>query len=494
MYMLIPIVLFFLNWLKPVIGIGCSVFLLAGFCVLYRQDYQSETESYLLSLRQTVTILIGIFFFVWLSGAGGFFVQTGDNQGRNAIFRDLIHYSWPVRYTDGNDASLVYYFTHWLVPALGAKCFGLETGWLTGNVLLFLWDFLGILLSALMILHLTKAYKSASGTVVVILFIAMWSGLNLVGNALSTSLGFSSGQFGLSSNEGWLDYWRNGFDCSYLYRSNMDALSQVFNQTVVPWVAVPLFLENKKIKNMAFTGLCVLPFAPIPFVGMFMLMAGYALCTGWDEWKRKKFREIKLKNIFSIQNIFACIAILPVFGTFFMMNTAVNKNSSSILFVPLEAFDSRRILTLLLFYLLEFGIYCFLIFQRYKKDPIYWILIISLVIIPVFQVGGGRDFCMNASLPALYTLMIFMIRYLLELEFHEKNRKVFIAGCCVLTIAFASPAADVMGDIMMIHNTNQFPITVDDQKTLSDKKPEDNINFLVEHQEKHFFYKYLGRN
>ena len=216
LYMLIPIGLFFLGWLKPVIGILCMLFLSAGFIVFFWQDYKEDRESYYLSYLQIGICIAGIGLFVWLSGAGGFFVQTGDNQGRNAVFRDLIDYSWPVRYTEGNDMSLVYYFTHWLVPALGAKCLGLKTGWLTGNILLLLWDFAGIVLSALLIIHLTKAYKSVSKTVMVIGFIALWSGMNYVGHAFSTSLGFSSGPFNLSSNEGWLDYWRNGFDCSYL--------------------------------------------------------------------------------------------------------------------------------------------------------------------------------------------------------------------------------------------------------------------------------------
>ena len=152
LYMLIPIVLFFFGWLKLGMGIICTIILLAGFLALYRQDYQSKMDRFHLSFKQIVICILGIFLFVWLSGAGGFFLQTDDNHCRNAIFRDLIRYSWPVRYTDGNDANLVYYFTHWLVPAFGAKFIGLHTGWLAGNILLFLWDFAGIALSVLLIL------------------------------------------------------------------------------------------------------------------------------------------------------------------------------------------------------------------------------------------------------------------------------------------------------------------------------------------------------
>lgn len=496
LYMLIPIVLFFFGWLKLGMGIICTIILLAGFLALYRQDYQSKMDRFHLSFKQIVICILGIFLFVWLSGAGGFFLQTDDNHCRNAIFRDLIRYSWPVRYTDGNDANLVYYFTHWLVPAFGAKFIGLHTGWLAGNILLFLWDFAGIALSVLLILYVTKAYQSVSRTVMLILFLILWSGLNYAGHAFSICFGFTSMPFDLSNNEGWLDFHvlLNGYETNYLYRGNLDAMSQVYNQAIVPWVAVPLFLENRNIKNLAFLGLCVLPFAPIPFVGIFLLFIGYACCVGYKEIRNKKIEQVRLKNLFSFQNICACVTLLPVFGTFFSMNAAVEENSASIFFAPLEAFEIQRMLILLLFYLFEFGIYGILLYPRFKKVSLYWIGISSLVIIPLFRIGGGRDFCMNASLPALYMFMIFMIGYLPELKFTEKNKYAIIACYCTLTIAFASPIAFVIRSVTEMRILNQFPIVADDLKTFRDENIETMTNFLIGDQEEKLFYKYFGKN
>ncbi len=160
-YLMVPIILFFLGWMKLLLGLICTIILLIGFFALYKQDYKTESEIFKLSYFQLAIILVGIFVFVWLSGAGGFFVQTGDNNWRNAIFRDLINYSWPIKY-DNNNTALVYYFIHWLVPALGGKLFG----WLFGNIFLFLWDFTGIFLSSLVIIHLTKAYSKLSKIVI----------------------------------------------------------------------------------------------------------------------------------------------------------------------------------------------------------------------------------------------------------------------------------------------------------------------------------------
>ena len=69
----------------------------------------------------------------------------------------------------------------------------------------------------------------------------------------------------------------------------MDALSQVYNQVIAVWVAVPLFLEKKKIENLAFLGLCVFPFAPIPFVGIFIIFSLYSISLMQSDIKRKIF-------------------------------------------------------------------------------------------------------------------------------------------------------------------------------------------------------------
>ena len=271
----------------------------------------------------------------------------------------------------------------------------------------------------------------------------------------------------------------------------MDALSQVYNQVIAVWVAVPLFLEKKKIENLAFLGLCVFPFAPIPFVGIFIIFSLYSISLMQSDIKKKNF--LWIKEIFSIQNICAAITILPIFSMFYAMNTATVMNSSSILFVPLKAYDIPRVLTLLLFYFIEFGLFSILIYPMYKKDSLYWIIIVSLIIIPVFKIGGGRDFCMNASLPALYMLMIYVINYLMKLEWNVDNKSKIICCSITFTLAFLSPTSDVMLDISWIRTSETFPIVLDDIQTLSDKPLMEYENFLIDTPENTFFYKYISR-
>lgn len=493
-YIILPIIIFFLTWLKWYIGIPMAIILVFGLLVLLKKDYFNNTADISLSIKHLIGISVAILIWTWLSGQGGFFFQTGDNHWRNAIFRDLINFEWPVIYPETGNA-LVYYIMHWIVPALFGKLFG----WTGGNIALFIWTYLGIMIAYLLIIYVTKATSIKKMWLICMIFI-FWSGLNVIGLAISDTLGITVTKFGLGSAEGWLDYTRNGFDCSYLYRNNFDFLSQVFNQTVVPWIAVPLILENKKIRNFAFIGLSVLPYAPIPFIGFIPIFLVLALPSYVNWIKSKNFKFI-FEETFSIPNIVAALTILVVFMFYFRCNVAYSTGAggkSFGLFVPIEAFDIQRIFTLILFYILEFGIVAFLIYPMYKKDKLFWAVIFLLIITPLFRIGTGRDFCMNASLAPLFIFMIMTINFL----FKENEKKIVSIRrnllIVVLSIAILSPLGDITLRFHIINNTKQFPIILDDIKTLSNKQLLDEKfgsfeNFLSPKPESKFFYKYLAK-
>lgn len=483
LYMVVPILIFFVSWLRWYIGFPMAIILTFGLYVLLKEDYLSNNVKMILPLKQ-IALIVGVFIiWVWCSGQGGFFFQTGDNHFRNAVFRDLINFNWPVIYPETKNA-LVYYLAYWLVPALFGKIFG----WTIGNIALAIWSCAGILISYLLIIYICKAYSAEKLWIACILFIT-WSGLNIPGMVCSNILHMCNFKLGLDSAEGWLDYSENGYIYNYLYRSNFDSLSQVYNQTIVPWVAVPLFLENKKIKNFAFLGLCVLPFAPLPFIGLAIIMVALAVTICIDLIKQKKYKVI-FSEVFSVQNVSAIITIFIAFLLFFKCNVSGEKIG---LYVPIQAFDLKRIVAILLFYLFEFGIICFFIFSRYKKNVLLYIVLFSLLIIPHFRIGEARDFCMNASFAALFILMIMLIQYCIEQK--SLNTKI-VCLIVVLTITAASPLCDVLGRIKIMRDAKQFPMVADDYKTFSDKyigKIPLMENFIVPDPETKAFYKYLAR-
>ena len=163
--------------------------------------------------------------------------------------------------------------------------------------------------------------------------------------------------------------------------------------------------------------------------------------------------------------------------------------------LPLELFDKTRIIGILLFWLLEFGIIAALIYSKYKKNPLYCVVIGSLLVMPLFEFGkrGGRDFCMNATLPALFILMMFTIRYVCEYIWNQPLKSKNLAIICVLLISMLSPIQDIAGKLDQIGDQKQFPIVNDWVYTLSDKPLENYENFLVTNPNNTTFYKYIAR-
>ena len=138
-YMVLPIVIFFITWLKWYIGIPMAGMLLLALYWLIQNEY-TENLALVLPMR---TILGGILFlaiFLWLTGQGGFFFQYSDNHWRNALFFDLIEYDWPLIYPQTKHA-LVYYFLHWLVPAIVGK---ITSSIIVARIALYFCTFIGI--------------------------------------------------------------------------------------------------------------------------------------------------------------------------------------------------------------------------------------------------------------------------------------------------------------------------------------------------------------
>lgn len=482
-YIVFPIIIFFLTWLRWYIGIPMTLLLAFGLIVLLKKDYFNNIMEISIPLKHLISISIVILIWTWLSGQGGFFYQTSDHHWRNAIFRDLINFEWPVVYPETGNA-LVYYIMHWIVPALFGKWFG----WTGGNIALLVWTYMGLMIIYLLIVFITKGSSIKHMWIVAILFIT-WSGLNSIGTNIMSI--FGQANFNLGSGDDWLDKVTGLYVYCYQYSGNDTLLSWVFNQTIVPWMAVPLIFENRNVRTFAFLGLVILPYAPIPFIGFLPMFIAFAIPYYINKIKERDYIII-LKETFSIPNLAGVFTVFPTFLSFYKCN----ERSSFGLYVPLEAYDFKRISILVLFYLLEFGVYMILIYRRYKRDLVYYIIGISLIIIPIFKIGLGSDFCMRASIPALFTLMIMVLGYIFQTEF--KSKKAYKILIFVLIIAAVNPFMDYTNRCMEIYDSKKFPMVADSIKTLSDKQLVDKIYgdlkyFLISNPENKFFYKYLAK-
>lgn len=486
LYIILPIIIFFLTWLKFYIGIPMVIILVWSLIILLKKDYLNNAAEISLPKKHLIGISITILLWTWLSGQGGFFFQTWDYHWRNAVFRDLINFEWPVIYSETGNA-LVYYIMHWIVPALFGKLFG----WTGGNIVLLLWTYIGLMITYILILYVTKGNSIKHMWITVIIFIT-WSGLNNLGLYIMNF--FNQGGIYQGAEEEWLNSVTGIYVYSYQYSGNNTLLSWVFNQTIVPWIAVPLALENRRISSFAFLGLVILPYAPIPFIGFLPVFIAFAIHYYLCRIKEKNY-QIALKETLSIPNLVAVCTIFPIFLAFYKCN---NMNYFG-LYVPVQAYDLKRICILMLFYLLEFGIYMLLIYKEYKRDILYYVVGISLIVIPIFRIGAGGDFCMRASIPSLFILMIMVLRYIFSKKYILNILNITLI--LVLSIAALNPFMDYVNKAMEIYSTRQFPIVSDNIKTFSDKQlVDENLgdighfeNFLNTNPKAEIFYKYFAK-
>ena len=92
------------------------------------------------------------------------------------------------------------------------------------------------------------------------------------------------------------------------------------------------------------------------------------------------------------------------------------------------------------FVVLEAGVYIFCLRKELLRyDDYLLVASLELIVIPLYKLTDANDFCMRASIPALFILCISVIRYLL----HHKNKTCLALALCLL-IGAATPATEML--------------------------------------------------
>jgi len=481
LYMLIPIIIFLIGWLKPLLAVVFSVLLIIGFINLMINNYIRD-DFLELPTKSVVLTLILILFWIAISGIGGFWFQKWDWHWRNAIFRDLIDYSWPVIYPETGNA-LIYYFIYFLVPALIGKI----AGWTVANVVLYIWTCLGIFLVVCLLCKQLNC-KTNTKILIVMLILIFWEGLDIVGWAFADILGYGS----MGLGDGW--DWAINLT-GYQYSPNNTLIAWVTNQTIVPWIAMCLFLNNRNIKTYAYLGLCVLPFAPLPFVGLFIIFVVDAIEQLIEKSKHNESM-LWLKQAFSVPNICAMLSIFIVFLFFYSANTATNGNTGVGgigLYIRIEDFKILYLITLIVFWILHFLCYSMIVYKENRKSILFWTINISLFLIPLFRVGSSRDFCMRASIPALFILMIYVLEFVLN-QLDKKVTLKYTVTVVFLGFGMLSVMMDWGTGFKALRTSGYESRWADGVSSFCNLDVNHNINFLAADTEKIKFFNMLAKN
>jgi hypothetical protein len=243
-----------------------------------------------------------------------------------------------------------------MIPALFGKAALLITGnpnfaWTLANIVLWFWMSLGVFIFLALML-VTLNIRKMNHVYIALLTVVFFSGLDVAAILIEGGSAFFTPPIL------HLEWWENGFQ----YSSMTTVLFWVFNQGVAAWIAVMCVINEKSVKNYALIGLLLLPYAPLPLIGLFFIAAALAVVRAAKIGVRDFFKEAA-----SPQNIMAVASILPVFALYYAANAALEGTGSIInplIYSNGSGVDLFYIFVLLVYIYMEAGLYFMLVYDE----------------------------------------------------------------------------------------------------------------------------------
>lgn len=419
LYIIIPICFFLIGWLKIPLAIVLCILFVFFIYKLYHHICDTPIVLINKSTKKYWIVTSSVCaFWVYLSGIGGFCYQNGDFWARNPVFFDLSTYSWPIIYNlsaesdfvqrivGSGNVAFVYYYTWWLPVAGVSKL--LHLGKFSKDFLLLCWALLGILLIVYCINRLIGRCSYVT-TVMLIGF----SGLDAVVPFLK------NGRLSMIDHiEGWAHYY-------FQYTSNTTQLFWVFNQSIPIWLIVGVLLQLKDNKYIAAVSSLVFAYSPWAVFGMVPIAVA-------GTFKQNNKVKEKITSFLNIFNISVPLVMLLIYGLFYMSG---DGSTEALGFKIFELTNKRTLLcNYIVFVFLEAGIYFCVMGQSIQKYKYYLTVLWELMLIPLFSVLNiNFNFYMRASIPALFLLMTFVIRFFTSQSQKEAaiRTKLLIAVCII---------------------------------------------------------------
>lgn len=436
-YLSLPVFIFFIGWLRPLIGLPFVLLLGVGI-VSYLRNCTGESVAWNNMSRWQLLICV-VIAFVWtyLSGVGGYSNQDWDHHYRNAVFSDLIRFEWPVYFQfapnfhvdflAGHRASLNYYFTFWLPAALVGKILGQSVA----NACLLAWTFFGIVLVFLQLFRLVQFKRVVLTTLIFIL----WSGLDIVGKLI---IG------------GYLPHFGESIEIYYYfsYTSFTTDLFNAFNQAIPAWL-ITLWVLTYRQKIPILPIALLFPYAPFPFISLTLF---YVLYFFFDFYQTQPkingwvLIQTARQRVDPLSALAAGLAIGFPFVAFYKAHMPVQLSQ----FFGVR-FLGQPLLTglyisgaYLLTFILEAGIFFFLIWRIapsvYQRNKLlFWLSFWMLLLIPLWEAGIWRDFASRGSIPVLTVLALLTILAINQSVDEKRYKPAFFQLLLVLLLSWVTP-------------------------------------------------------
>ena len=498
LFLTVPLFIFFLGYLRLPVGIPLTLIFVGIVCYSV-SDCLNDPDGVKLSkqdhdLKIPVSYLIGFavtaLFISYVSGVGEYIYSFDDHEYRRAILRDLINYDWPVIFsnstqtnpevikalgTDSGNRALLYYFIYWLPSAVAGKTFGFEIG----NLVLLLWNSIGIFLT-----FLAVSLKIKKITAWVPFFYVFFSGLDIIPDFV----------YLFTEYNGW--HWYEGYVPVMSYVSNFRELASVNNQMVPCFLIVALLLLSKNTRSMGLTAGIMFCYSPWAVFGILPMVG--AILFGKKNKAKKMLKN--LQNLFSVANITSALLLLFVFGSFYLSNSegvdyrgfAWTFYDHPIMFIPCY----------IVFIAIEVLPFVVILFKREKNNAVFWAVLVTLMILPWYKVSDVNDLSMRGSMPALFFLCISLCAVVSDVM-DKKNTPATKSGwirtaAIMLTVIIMMFTTFINLFIIFGSVIKNVPGEEETVGSFGNIRDESRVwycmhNYMCEDYEEQFFFRYLAR-
>lgn len=498
-YVALPVLVFFIGYLRPVFSVLGALACVSALWFVIRDGRTrlSHDGTITLSLAELAALFFVILLWTYCGGLNGFFFQSSDWGIRNAVYRDLITHRWPVVY--GNKmTALSYYVGHWLVPAAAAKPFyyllGIRWGWFIGRMLLWGWTSCALVLTCLNLMVYTGADTRRKRVLCVAVFIG-FSGMDVLGAWLSGNWSDVTAPDTLH-----FEWWIK----TYQFSSVTTCVYWVFNQAVIPWLIVSCVLFEGSPGNYVFWGMACLLCGPFPFVGLVILMLVKAGVFLRGQIKEGSWRTAA-GAFFSPSNLILLVTVLPALALYYLSNNAVAAGLTSSAGAVQQDMSAaaallenirKYLVKFIQVYVLDVGVYLFLLRKRKRRDPLFYAIAMSLFILPYFRIGTSLDFAARATIPGVFVLMTFVAEEAVNAAGHwqryereEKTRARWLLA--VFLVGLMTPGMEIYRGFYNVFTKGT--VRLEDRSVMTLDKQPVTLNFETAMFTDSFFFKNLAK-
>lgn len=473
-YLYLPIFIFLLGWTSIFVAVPVLLFTLVAIYYAMRKIYANNRDSAYSNIGEILAVF-GIFIVFFIAvGHTDLFPQDFDWHKHHAIFNDLMNYEWPVVYKDGS--MLTYYLGQYIVPSFVGKLFNSSLA-MTWSIPV--WNAIGLTLVYSVLVFLLKA-ESKKKKICILLFVLFWGGCTCIGSFVYHLI--SSGTIKIIPDSfKWIDME----NVKIHFASNFDALCNAFQHVIVPWLATCFFIGNRKhVESYIMIALPVMFSATFAFVYFVPILIFFAV---WYLFKG----DVKeyLKTVFGIGNVF----MLPAVGVlciYFVGNVFCEKPGN----VGFEIFNiSDNALFYLVFVLAEFLLYALCIFKNNIKNPLFYVAVIELMIIPFFKMGLFNDLCSRGSVPAMFIIMFLCLEYYFSKP--KKELRFWILTLMISGSLVITGGKMAYNGIRTVQGWNEKTFLADKYKTLEGfygnpyVRIDEAYNYFTPNYQESMFYK-----